>query len=52
MKFLFPFDMQNAVNTLYRRASVLNVEYTDKGTEVTALVDNEIAGKFAEYEIK
>ena len=52
MKFLFPFDMQNAVNTLYRRASVLNVEYTDKGTEVTALVDGELAGKFAEYEMK
>ena len=49
MKFLFPFNMQNAVNTLYRRASVLNVEYTDNGTEVTALVDAEIAGKFAEY---
>ncbi len=52
VKYLFPFDMQSAVNTLYRRASVLSVEYTDKGTEVTALVDNEIAGKYAEYEIK
>ncbi len=52
VKYLFPFDMQGAVNTLYRRASVLSVEYTDNGTEVTALVDNEIAGKYAEYEMK
>ena len=52
MKFLFPFDMQSAVNTLYRRASVISVEYTDSGTEVTALVDVELAGKYAEYEVK
>lgn len=52
IKFLFPFDMQSAVNTLYRRASVISVEYTDNGTEVVALVDNELAGKYAEYEVK
>ena len=52
VKFLFPFDMQSAVNTLYRRASVISVEYTDNGTEVVALVDNELAGKYAEYEVK
>ncbi len=52
MKFLFPFDNQSAVNTLYRRASVISVEYTDKGTEVVALVDTELAGKYAEYEVK
>jgi GTP-binding protein HflX len=48
-KFLFPFDMQSAVSTLYRRATVLSCEYTDGGTEIVANVDSELYGKYQEY---
>ena len=51
IKYLFPFSDQSGVNTLYRRASVISVEYTDKGTEVVALVDTEMEGKFKAFEI-
>ena len=52
IKYLFPFSDQSGVNTLYRRASVISVEYTDKGTEVVALVDPEMEGKFKEFEVE
>ena len=51
VKYLFPFNMQSAVDTLYRRASVLDTEYTDSGTVIVALVDPELAGKYKEYEV-
>ena len=51
IKYLFPFDMQSAVNTLYRRATVLSTEYTDSGTEVVALVDEELEGKYKDFEM-
>lgn len=47
--FLFPFDMQSAVNTLYRRSTVLETEYTDSGTRVKVLADDEVLGKYADY---
>ena len=47
--FLFPFDMQSAVNSLYRRCTVLGTEYTDEGTRVTVLADDEILGKYSDY---
>ncbi len=52
IKFLFPFDMQNAVNALYRRATVISAEYTENGTEIVALADKEIEGKYSEYIIQ
>lgn len=52
VKYLFPFDAQNAVNALFRRATVLETEYTENGTLITALVDSELYGKYAEYAIE
>ena len=47
--FLFPFDNQSAVNVLYKKSSILNTEYTDEGTRVTALVDEEMLGRYKEF---
>ncbi len=49
VKFLFSFDMQSAVNALFRRATVISSEYTDRGTEIVARVDEELYGKYKDY---
>lgn len=49
VKFMFPFDKQGAVNTLYTDATVLDVEYTDGGVCVEAIVDGKILGRYNEY---
>jgi len=48
--FLFPFEMQGAVNNLYENATVLNVEYTENGALVTAVVDEKCYGMYKKYE--
>lgn len=50
--FLFPFDNQSAVNVLYKKSSILNTEYTDEGTRVTALVDEEMWGRYREFVVE
>ena len=47
--FLFPFEMQAAVNNLYENATVLNVEYTENGALVTAVVDEKCYGMYENY---
>lgn len=47
--FDFPFDMQSAVNYLYKNATVENVEYTENGTLVTAFVTDKEIGMYSEY---
>lgn len=47
--FLFPFSEQAAVNVLFRKATVLSTDYTDDGTLVTALCDEELCGKYKDY---
>lgn len=47
--FLFPFEMQAAVNNLYENATVLNVEYTENGALVTAVVDEKCYGMYKKY---
>lgn len=52
VKFLFPFDMQQAVSYLYKNATVLNVEYKDNGVETEALVDAKIKGQYKNFIIE
>ncbi len=47
--FLFPFEMQSAVNSLYENATVLNVEYTEVGALVTAVVDDKCYGMYKRF---
>lgn len=47
--FMFPFDKQSAVNSLYKNATVESAEYTENGTLVTAFVTDKEAGMYAEY---
>lgn len=47
--FEFPFDMQSAVNYLYKNSTVESVEYTENGTLVTALVTDKEAGLYRGY---
>lgn len=47
--FLFPFDKQSAVNSLYKNATVESLEYTELGTLVTAFVTDKEKGMYSEY---
>lgn len=47
--FEFPFDMHQAVNYLYKNATVEDVEYTENGTLVKALVTEKELGMYSEY---
>ncbi len=47
--FLIPFSAHNAVNTLYKSATVLSTEYLNDGTKVEALVDDKTLGRFRDY---
>ncbi len=49
VNFLFPFEMQSAVNDLYRNAAVNSVEYTENGALVNALVDDKCYGMYKKY---
>lgn len=51
-KFVFPFNDQSPLNTLYSKATVLSVEYTENGTEAVALADSKIRGMLAKYILK
>jgi GTP-binding protein HflX len=48
-KFLFPFADQSPLNTLYAKATVISVDYTDDGTVAEALCDAKIRGMLAKY---
>lgn len=48
-EFLFPFDDQAPLNTLYGKASVISVEYTEDGTLVEALADAATCGILKKY---
>lgn len=49
VKFLFPFDKQNAVNKLYENATVVSTEYIDSGVLVEAIVDDKCYGMYENY---
>ncbi|MBQ7399547.1 MAG: GTPase HflX [Clostridia bacterium] len=49
IKFLFPFDMQAAVNNLYENATVVSTEYIESGVLVEAIVDEKCMGKYENY---
>lgn len=49
VNFLFPFEMQSAVNDLYKNAAVNSVEYTENGALVNALVDEKCYGMYKKY---
>ena len=48
-EFLLPFGQEGILNTLYKGATVLSVDYTDDGTKVTALADEKIRGMAKQY---
>lgn len=52
VKFLFPFNDQGQVNTVYAKATVISVEYTEEGTEVIAMADSKICGMLQKYIIE
>lgn len=47
--FLFPFDAQSAVNSLYKSSTVLRTEYTEHGTLIEALADDKLLGRYRDY---
>lgn len=50
--FLFPFDMQGAVNSIYQNCTVISVEYTESGSLVKAYADQKTLGQYKEYIIE
>lgn len=52
VKYLFPFNDQGSLNTLYGKATVLSVEYTEEGTVAEALSDAKIRGILKKYIIE
>ena len=47
--FLFPFDKGALVQTLHDEAAVQNVEYTERGTRVEAIVTPEVWARVRDY---
>lgn len=52
VRYLFPFNDQGSLNTLYGKATVLSVEYTEEGTVAEALSDAKIRGMLKKYIIE
>lgn len=52
VKFVFPFNMQSAVNTLYTEANVLSTDYTEAGVLVEAIVDGKCYGRYKSYVVE
>lgn len=48
-KFLFPYQMQGALNSLYNCSEIILTEYKDDGVEVVAWVDEKALGTFKNY---
>lgn len=49
VKFVFPFNDQGHVNTVYAKSTVMSVEYTENGTEIVAMADSKICGMLEKY---
>ncbi len=49
MRFLFPYDDGAKLDTLYSKATVISVEYTESGTLVEAMADAKISGILEKY---
>ena len=47
--FKFPFNMQSAVDYLYRNATVISTEYTENGTLIKAFVSDKEIGLYSKY---
>lgn len=47
--FEFPFNMQSAVDYLYRNATVISTEYTENGTLISAYVTEKEIGLYSLY---
>ena len=49
LTLLFPYDAQSELNSLYAVAKVEDVNYTDTGAEVVAILDKKTEGKYKKY---
>ncbi|MBR2340626.1 MAG: GTPase HflX [Clostridia bacterium] len=49
LTLLFPYDAQSELNSLYAVAKVEDVNYTDTGAEVVAILDKKTEGKYKIY---
>ena len=47
--FIFPYNEQGALNSLYNNAEVISVEYNDDGVLVYAWADDKTKGTFSKY---
>ncbi|MBE6572680.1 MAG: GTPase HflX [Ruminococcaceae bacterium] len=52
LTFLFPFSDGGKLDTLYSKATVLSVDYTENGTLVEAMADSKISGMLEKYIVK
>ena len=50
-QFLIPFSEGRLVQMVHDRCEILSEEHTDKGTLLTAYLDNEMAGRLRIYTI-
>ena len=50
--FLLPYSLGGQVETLHDKARVFRVDYTAKGIEIEAEVDEVILGRLSQYEVK
>ena len=48
-RFVFPYQDQSALNSLYNYSEIISTEYTDTGVEVVAWVDEKAIGTFKKY---
>lgn len=48
-RILVPYGEESVLNAIYRTYGVLDTEYTDDGTAVTAILDEKGLGQFSKY---
>lgn len=51
-EFIIPYDRQKFISMLHEDASVINKNYTENGTYIKALVNEEIYERCADFEVK
>ena len=51
-KLMIPYSNQSCLNEIYNEYSVKNVEYTEEGILVEAILDERGIGRFKDYTIK
>lgn len=50
IRFVLPHSKAGYIDMLYKTSNVKSVEYTERGIEVTAIVDDKVRGQLRDYE--